>query len=167
MLSMPQFHILKWISVSHFKKILNVFLLHKNICPFLVFSIFLILKGKREKMWKRVMSLVTIQWKCVLNTKQERKLTIELKIRIVQYIYRNFLWNLFLSWIVCLWAWTKQVMFNSLCLHYVKVAIEKISGPKKESFPQCSCYVLFFLAKKIFWCVLIIWLSLVHHIITI
>jgi hypothetical protein len=110
-------------------------------------------------MWKHVMSLVTIQWKCVLNTKQESKLTIELKIRIVQYI-ENFDVTFFLSWIACVWAWTKQVMFNSLCIHYVKVAIEKISGPKKESYSQCSCYVLFFWLKKcfdMFWSVDYVW----------
>jgi hypothetical protein len=34
-------------------------------------------KGKREKMWKRTMNLVMIQWTCVSNTKQEWRLTIK------------------------------------------------------------------------------------------
>jgi hypothetical protein len=47
---------------------------------------------------------------------------------------------------------TQQVMFTSLCVHYVKRnMIKNISGPKKEwyYFPQCFSYVSFILAKNL------------------
>ncbi len=56
-------------------------------------------------------------------------------------------------------------------LHYVCIIwnkiIERISESKKCNIPQNVFPNSFFTLKKIFWCVLIIWLSFKHHNITI
>jgi hypothetical protein len=87
----------------------------------------------RNQKWKCFMSLVMIQWKCVLNTKQEWRLTIKLKnyngVKLCFYhVDCGFLHIIYCYEFFNLWAY---FFFSSLhCgLHSLKVLHNKWCSP--------------------------------------
>ncbi len=81
-------------------------------------------KGKNKQLWKHVMNLIIIQWKCVSNEKQKWRLTIELHMlelcRIMFLLFKLwFLMDHFLSWNFYPWIHTFSPLYCDL--HSLKV----------------------------------------------
>jgi len=115
-----------------------VFWIILKLKPILLPSIFIafmpMTKGRREQMWKHVIKLAMIQWKCVSNTKQEWRLIIKLKM--LEFCFYHVdcdLWlNIFCHEFFFVWACTfsvdciclkggrQQVMVTSLCMYYME-----------------------------------------------
>ncbi len=119
-----------------------VFWIRFRLKPILLSFIFIafmpMTKDRREQMWKHVIKLAMIQWKCVSNTKQEWRLIIKLKmLKLCFYHVDCDLWlsifchefflfghaHIFFTFIaacICLKGGRQQVMVTSLCMYYVE-----------------------------------------------
>jgi hypothetical protein len=119
-----------------------VFWIRFRLKPILLSSIFVafmpMTKGRREQMWKHVIKLIMIQWKCDSNTKQEWRLIIKLKMLefcfyhvdcdlwLSIFCHEFFLFghaHIFFTFIVaciCLKGGRQQVMVTSLCMYYME-----------------------------------------------
>jgi len=120
-----------------------------QLCKYYVEVIYT--KGKKYQMWKHVMNLIMIQWKCVSNTKQEWKLTIKIKILefcdFFNHINYGFWWDIF---VMSFFHIHNFFSFIMVCTHlkcyttsdvYIimwKKTIEKFNGPKNK-----TCLILF------------------------
>jgi hypothetical protein len=123
-------------------------------------------KGRREQMWKHVINLVMIQWKCASNTKQQWNLTVKLKILNYAFIKEIVIYDgayefsmfghahFFLSLIVLcthLRCYTTSDVYIVMYILCKTKQLKELMNQKRKNIIFSSIYVLtFFLAKKYF-----------------